>query len=291
MEENVMLIEEETTSGYIPDATRAYLNSISAIPLLTYAQEQELGARMAAGDARAREQLINSNLRLVVSIAKRYLYRSKMPLIDLIQEGNIGLITAADKFDYTRGFKFSTYATYWIKQAIGKYVVENSHSVRIPIHVIEQLSKMGRAANDLALELSREPTTEEIAQRMGIEEKRVKELRSMVKDPISIDQSINEEDDATIGDLIADDEMPLSTELLQNEASQKVERVLNSLEAREADILRRRYGFINGRPQTLEEVGAAYHLSKERIRQIEEGALKKLRNPLRANALKELLEA
>lgn len=291
MEENVMLIEEETEgSGYITDATRAYLNSIHNIPLLTFAQEQKLGERIAAGDKSAREELITSNLRLVVSIAKKYLYRSKMPLLDLIQEGNIGLITAADKFDYTKGFRFSTYATYWIKQAIGKYVVENSHSIRIPVHVIEQLSKMARVSNELAIALNREPTTAEIAAKMEVDEKKVKELRAIVKDPVSIDQSINDEDDATIGDLVADETEAFEETFIQNEATQKVDKVLNSLEAREADILRRRYGFINGRPQTLEEVGAAYHLSKERIRQIEEGALKKLRNPLRANALKELLE-
>lgn len=291
MEENVMLIEEETEgSGYITDATRAYLNSIHNIPLLTFAQEQKLGERIAAGDKSAREELITSNLRLVVSIAKKYLYRSKMPLLDLIQEGNIGLITAADKFDYTKGFRFSTYATYWIKQAIGKYVVENSHSIRIPVHVIEQLSKMARVSNELAIALNREPTTAEIAAKMEVDEKKVKELRAIVKDPVSIDQSINDEDDATIGDLVADETEAFEETFIQNEATQKVDKVLNSLEAREADILRRRYGFVNGRPQTLEEVGAAYHLSKERIRQIEEGALKKLRNPLRANALKELLE-
>ena len=291
MEENVMLIEEETEgSGYITDATHAYLNSIHNIPLLTFAQEQKLGERIAAGDKSAREELITSNLRLVVSIAKKYLYRSKMPLLDLIQEGNIGLITAADKFDYTKGFRFSTYATYWIKQAIGKYVVENSHSIRIPVHVIEQLSKMARVSNELAIALNREPTTAEIAAKMEVDEKKVKELRAIVKDPVSIDQSINDEDDATIGDLVADETEAFEETFIQNEATQKVDKVLNSLEAREADILRRRYGFVNGRPQTLEEVGAAYHLSKERIRQIEEGALKKLRNPLRANALKELLE-
>lgn len=291
MEENVMLIEEETEgSGYITDATRAYLNSIHNIPLLTFAQEQKLGERIAAGDKSAREELITSNLRLVVSIAKKYLYRSKMPLLDLIQEGNIGLITAADKFDYTKGFRFSTYATYWIKQAIGKYVVENSHSIRIPVHVIEQLSKMARVSNELAIALNREPTTAEIAAKMEVDEKKVKELRAIVKDPVSIDQSINDEDDATIGDLVADETEAFEETFIQNEATQKVDKVLNSLEAREVDILRRRYGFVNGRPQTLEEVGAAYHLSKERIRQIEEGALKKLRNPLRANALKELLE-
>lgn len=291
MEENVMLIEEETEgTGYITDATRAYLNSIHNIPLLTFAQEQKLGERIAAGDKSAREELITSNLRLVVSIAKKYLYRSKMPLLDLIQEGNIGLVTAADKFDYTKGFRFSTYATYWIKQAIGKYVVENSHSIRIPVHVIEQLSKMARVSNELAIELNREPTTAEIAARMEVDEKKVKELRAIVKDPVSIDQSINDEDDATIGDLVADETEAFEETFIQSEATQKVDKVLNSLEAREADILRRRYGFVNGRPQTLEEVGAAYHLSKERIRQIEENALKKLRNPLRAKTLKELLE-
>lgn len=291
MEENVMLIEEETEgSGYITDATRAYLNSIHNIPLLTFAQEQKLGERIAAGDKSAREELITSNLRLVVSIAKKYLYRSKMPLLDLIQEGNIGLVTAADKFDYTKGFRFSTYATYWIKQAIGKYVVENSHSIRIPVHVIEQLSKMARVSNELAIALNREPTTAEIAAKMEVDEKKIKELRAIVKDPVSIDQSINDEDDATIGDLVADETEAFEETFIQNEATQKVDKVLSSLDTREADILRRRYGFVNGRPQTLEEVGAAYHLSKERIRQIEEGALKKLRNPLRANALKELLE-
>ena len=291
MEENVMLIEEETEgSGYITDATRAYLNSIHNIPLLTFAQEQKLGERIAAGDKSAREELITSNLRLVVSIAKKYLYRSKMPLLDLIQEGNIGLITAADKFDYTKGFRFSTYATYWIKQAIGKYVVENSHSIRIPVHIIEQLSKMARVSNELAIALNREPTTAEIAAKMEVDEKKVKELRAIVKDPVSIDQNINDEDDATIGDLVADETEAFEETFIQSEATQKVDKVLNSLEAREADILRRRYGFVNGRPQTLEEVGAAYHLSKERIRQIEESALKKLRNPLRANTLKELLE-
>ena len=291
MEENIMLIEEETEgSGYITDATRAYLNSIHNIPLLTFAQEQKLGERIAAGDQNAREELITSNLRLVVSIAKKYLYRSKMPLLDLIQEGNIGLVTAANKFDYTKGFRFSTYATYWIKQAISKYVVENSHSIRIPVHVIEQLSKMARVSNELAIALNREPTTAEIAAKMEVDEKKVKELRAIVKDPVSIDQSINDEDDATIGDLVADETEAFEETFIQNEATQKVDKVLNSLDTREADILRRRYGFVNGRPQTLEEVGAAYHLSKERIRQIEEGALKKLRNPLRANALKELLE-
>lgn len=290
MEENVMILEETEGVGYITDATRAYLTSIRAIPLLTSAQEQALGARILEGDQKAREELISANLRLVVSIAKTYLYRSKMPLLDLIQEGNIGLTIAADKFDYTKGFKFSTYATYWIKQSIGKYVVENSHSIRIPVHVIEQLSKMAKASNDLAIELNREPTIAEIAERMEVTEDKVRMLKNIVKDPVSIDQTINEDEDATIGDLVADEIEAPETDLVKTEATQKIEKVLASLEPREADVLRRRYGLLTGAPQTLEEVGLAYNLSKERIRQIEEKALKKLRNPARASALKELLE-
>lgn len=299
MEDNVMNLEEVENdpidipegAGYISDATRAYLNSIRAIPLLTFEEEQALGARMATGDKSAREKFINSNLRLVVSIAKTYLHRSRMPFLDLIQEGNMGLITAVNKFDYTKRLKFSTYATYWIKQAIGKYVTENSHSMRIPMHVIEQLSKISKATNALAIELERDPTDAEIAARVEMTMEKVKELRSLKKDTVSIDQTINDEDDATLGDLIADkDNEAPEVALMQNEVTQKIEEVFSSLESREADILRRRYGLTTGRPQTLEEVGKVYGLSKERIRQIEEKALKKLRNPMRANILKECME-
>ena len=299
MKDNVMNLEEVENNtidipegaGYISDATRAYLNSIRSIPLLTFEEEQALGARMAKGDKSAREKFINSNLRLVVSIAKTYLYRSRMPFLDLIQEGNMGLITAVDKFDYTKGLKFSTYATYWIKQAIGKYVTENSHSMRIPMHVIEQLSKISKATNALSIELERDPTDAEIAARVEMPVEKVKELRSLKKDTVSIDQTINDEDDATLEDLIADkDNEAPEVALMQNEVTQKIEEVLSSLESREADVLRRRYGLTTGRPQTLEEVGKAYGLSKERIRQIEEKALKKLRNPMRAGALRGCLD-
>ena len=203
----------------------------------------------------------------------------------------MGLITAVDKFDYTKGFKFSTYATYWIKQAIGKYVVENSHSIKIPMHIIEQLSKVGKAANELSIELNREPTNAEIAARVEMPEDKVKELRAMVKDTVSMNQTLNDEEDATLEDLIADnDEEAPALAIMRNEVTEKIDGVLNTLESREADILRRRYGLENGRPQTLEEVGKFYGLSKERIRQIEEKALKKLRNPLRAGVLRECLE-
>ena len=305
MNDNVMNLEtenyviEETigrdsdidTSGYLPDATRAYLKAISKNPLFTADEEQDLGARISAGDKKARESLITSNLRLVVSIAKRYLHRTKIPFLDLIQEGNIGLATAVDKWDYTRGLRFSTYATYWIKQAISKVVVEQSRAIRVPVHVIEQLSKLGKVTNELFQELHREATVSEIALRMEIDEKKVRELQAIVKDPISIDQTINDEEDATIGDLVADDSViPVTDEIHQQQVAQKVEDVLATLDAREADVLRRRYGIGNKRPQTLDEIGSFYGLSKERIRQIEEKALKKLRNPLRAGTLRGCLE-
>jgi RNA polymerase primary sigma factor len=297
MQDNIMVLEteKENSTGenvsVVMEATRAYLKEISKNPLLTAEEEQLLGARIKAGDESAREKLMSANLRLVVSIAKNYVHRTRIPLLDLIQEGNIGLATAVDKWDYSLGYRFSTYATWWIKQAISKSVTDNSRAIRIPTHIIDQLSKLGKVTNELFQALHREPTVIEIAEKMQLTEKKIRELQAIVKDPISIDQTLNDEDEATVGDLIADDsiESPIE-DLYHEEVTQKVETVLASLEKREADILRRRYGFNNGRPQTLEEVGAAYGLSKERIRQIEERALKKLRNPLRASALRELLE-
>jgi len=290
---DVMNLEEFEfdTSVCLPDATKAYMNSISKLPLLTIEQEQELGARLAQGDENARRQLIEGNLRLVVSIAKKYLHRTKIPFLDLIQEGNVGLMKAVEKWDYTMGFKFSTYATYWIKQSISKMVVEQSRAIRIPTHVIEQLSKMSHVTGELIQELHRDPSAAEIAERMGVEEKKVKDLQAIVKDPISIDQNINEEDDVTIGDLVADDsvESPIE-DIYQQEVALKVKSVLSTLEEREADIIARRFGIGYRKAQTLEDIGLAYGLSKERIRQIEEKAMRKLRNPMRTGMLKECLE-
>lgn len=290
MSNNIEFLEKEEVSMQVPEATKAYLYAISKNPLLTQEEEQLLGARILSGDQNARELLITSNLRLVVSIAKKYTLNTRIPLLDLIQEGNTGLIKAVDKWDYTLGYKFSTYATWWIKQSIAKFIKE-SRAIRIPVHVIEQLSKLNRVTSELTQRLQREPSILEIANEMQLPIERVKELQDIIKEPISIDQSINEEDDATVGDLIADDSMenPLDT-FYQQEVTKKIYDVLNTLESREADIIRRRYGIGRKMPQTLEEIGKDYGLSKERIRQIEEKAMRKLRNPMRASMLRECLE-
>ena len=290
MEDNVMILEE-VSCVEVPDVTRAYMKRISRIPLLTQEEEQRLGELIAQGDPFARERLIESNLRLVVSIAKKYTNNTKIPFIDLIQEGNIGLIRAVEKWDYSRGFKFSTYATWWIRQAISKAILDHSRSIRLPVHIIEQLSKMKRAEHDLFQELLREPTAAEIAKYMNIDEDKVKELMAIVKEPVSIDQTINDEDDATIGDLVADDseESPIET-IHCEEVSNAIRNVLSTLETREAEIVALRYGLYGKRPKTLEEVGAIYGLTKERIRQIENKAMNKLRHPMRAGLLKECFD-
>ena len=304
MEDNVMILEvtenfkineeeniiDEKSFGAIPDSTRAYIRAIGRIPLLTFEEEQELGKRIAEGDEAARNRLIESNLRLVVSIAKKYISRTSIPFLDLIQEGNIGLVHAVEKFDYKRGLKFSTYATYWIKQAISKAIATNSRTIRIPTHIIEALSKMNAATRELFQELKREPTIAEIALYMGESEKKVKELSAIVKEPISMESTIGDDEESSIGDLVADDEEAPIEAIYQEEVSNTIKSVLSTLEPREADIISMRFGIGYPAPRTLEEIGAHYSLSKERIRQIEAMALKKLRNPMRTKMLKECLE-
>lgn len=296
MSDNIIILENENlnfdTSVCVPEATRAYIGSISKIPLLTQEQEQELGRRLAQGDKQAREELIQSNLRLVVSVAKKYNGKSaKIPFLDLIQEGNIGLMKAVDKWDYTLGYRFSTYATYWIKQSISKALLDQSRAIRIPVHIIEKLSRMAKVTNELTIELSREPSPKEIAERMNEPEEKIREWRAIVKDPVSIDQRINEDDEATLEDLVADEEdiSPIE-DIHQEEVTRKVADVLSTLDEREADIIARRFGLGNRKAQTLDDIGKDYGLSKERIRQIEEKAMRKLRNPMRAGMLRECLE-
>jgi RNA polymerase primary sigma factor len=295
MSDNVTILEDLDfdTSVCVPEATKAYIHAIGKLPLLTLEQEQELGKMIAQGDADAKKQLTEGNLRLVVSIAKKYNGKSAtLSFLDLIQEGNLGLMQAVDKWDYSMGYKFSTYATYWIKQSISKALANHSRMIRIPPHIIEKLSRLGKVTNELTIELGREPTVKEISIRMEETEENVKKWRAIVKDPISIDQSINDEEDATLADLVADDsiESPIE-DIHQEEIAKKISAVLSTLDQREADIIARRFGIGNQKAQTLEDIGLAYGLSKERIRQIEEKAMKKLRNPMRASMLRECLEA
>lgn len=296
LDEEDLTLEEEIENedevvGYIPDATRAYMIQISRIPLLTYEQEQELGKRLAAGDASARNMLAESNLRLVVSIAKKYINRTKLPLLDLIQEGNIGLMAAIDRFDYTKGYKFSTYATWWIRQAIAKAAVENSRAIRVPMHIIEALSKMNTAIRLLHQELEREPSSAEIAAKMGIEESKVKQLQSIVKDPVSMDTTINEDEDVTVGDLVADESVEdPGASIFREQIHATIYEVLDTLDEREKRVLELRYGLCDNKPKTLDEIGQLFDLTRERIRQIEDKALRKLRNPVRSARLKTCLE-
>ena len=301
MEENVMILEVENftidkeekidfAEGTIPDATRAYIYQISRIPLLTFEEEQELGKRIAAGDEDARQKLIESNLRLVVSIAKKYMTRTRIPFLDLVQEGNIGLVTAVEKFDYTRGLKFSTYATYWIKQAISRAVTEQSRMIRIPTNVIEALSKMNKITHELLQKLNREPTTEEIAMAMEVSIDTVKKLQTIVKEPISMETTLSDDDDSSIGDLVADETEEPMEKLWKEDVSKKIHEILATLDPREAEIIAMRYGIGFPKARTLEEIGKQFGLTKERIRQIETKALHKLRNPIRSAQLRECLE-
>lgn len=289
-EEANMEVEEANISA-IPDATRAYMHQIGRIPLLSFEQEQELGQRIAAGDIEARNKLVESNLRLVVSIAKRYTGRSRMSFLDLVQEGTMGLIRAVDKFDYTMGYKFSTYATYWIRQAISKAVAEQSRTIRVPMHIIEALSKLNTVTRKLFQELEREPTAEEIAARMELTVEKVKELMTIVKEPTSLDTTLTDDDETTVGDLVADESVEdFNTSIFQEEVAKTIQEVLLTLDPREQEVITMRYGLKGTKARTLEEIGNHFSLTKERIRQIEEKALRKLRNPIRSEKLRYCLE-
>lgn len=274
----------------IDDPVRMYLKEIGRIPLLSPEEEVDLAKKMEQGDEKAKRRLAEANLRLVVSIAKRYVGRG-MLFLDLIQEGNLGLIKAVEKFDYRKGYKFSTYATWWIRQAITRAIADQARTIRIPVHMVETINKLIRVSRQLLQELGREPNPEEIAHEMGITEEKVREIMKIAQEPVSLETPIGEEEDSHLGDFIEDHEAKAPAE----EASftllrEQLEDVLTTLTDREQKVLRLRFGLDDGRARTLEEVGQQFGVTRERIRQIEAKTLRKLRHPSRSKKLKDYLE-
>ena len=296
-EEDLQLVEEEklvdtdeiSEAMSLNDPVRMYLKEIGKIPLLTPDEEQALARKMAEGDEAAHQKMVEANLRLVVSIAKRYVGRG-LPLLDLIQEGNLGLIKAVSKFDYTKGYKFSTYATWWIRQAISRAIADHARTIRIPVHMVETMNRVSRASHELVQELGRDPTPQEIAKRLHVPVEKVVEIMRVAQEPISLETPVGEEDDSHLGDFIQDEEAfepadAASYALLREQLAD----VLKTLTPREEKVLRLRYGLTDGKLHTLEEVGEEFNVTRERIRQIEAKALRKLRHPSRSKVLKDFL--
>lgn len=274
----------------IDDPVRMYLKEIGRIPLLSHEQELDLATRMAEGDEDAKHRLAEANLRLVVSVAKRYVGRG-MQFLDLIQEGNLGLIKAVDKFDYRKGFKFSTYSTWWIRQAITRAIADQARTIRIPVHMVETINKLVRVNRQLLQELGREPRHDEIAKAMGISEDKVREIIKIAQDPVSLETPIGEEEDSHLGDFIPDDDAPAPDNMAtQAMLKRQLNEVLSTLTPREEKVLRLRFGLDDGRTRTLEDVGKEFNVTRERIRQIEAKALRKLRHPSRSRRLKDYLD-
>lgn len=274
----------------IDDPVRMYLKEIGRVPLLTAEEEIRLAKRMEEGDEEAKRRLAEANLRLVVSIAKRYVGRG-MLFLDLIQEGNLGLIKAVEKFDYNKGYKFSTYATWWIRQAITRAIADQARTIRIPVHMVETINKLIRVSRQLLQELGREPLPEEIAKQMGIAVERVREIMKIAQEPVSLETPIGEEEDSHLGDFIEDQDAPAPAEAASFMLlKEQLEEVLETLTPREEKVLRLRFGLDDGRARTLEEVGQNFGVTRERIRQIEAKALRKLRHPSRSKKLKDFLE-
>ena len=274
----------------VDDPVRMYLKEIGKVPLLTAEEEIELAKRMEKGDEEAKKRLCEANLRLVVSIAKRYVGRG-MLFLDLIQEGNLGLIKAVDKFDYTKGYKFSTYATWWIRQAITRSIADQARTIRIPVHMVETINKLIRVSRQLLQTYGREPTPDEIAKEMGISVEKVREIQKIAQEPVSLETPIGEEEDSHLGDFIPDEDVPAPAEAAAfSMLKEQLVEVLDTLTEREQKVLRLRFGLDDGRARTLEEVGKEFNVTRERIRQIEAKALRKLRHPSRSKRLKDFLD-
>ena len=283
------LEELDDSNVKLDDPIRMYLKEIGKIKLLTPEEELEVAKKMAEGDEDARKRMSEANLRLVVSIAKRYVGRG-MQLLDLIQEGNLGLMKAVEKFDYTKGYKFSTYATWWIRQSITRAIADQARTIRIPVHMVETINRVLRTSHAMVQKLGREPTTTEIAEELHMEVSKVEEILKIAQEPVSLETPIGEEEDSHLGDFIQDDEASQPSE----EASytllrEQLEEVLSTLTPREEQVLRMRFGLVDGKPHTLEEVGKEFDVTRERIRQIESKALRKLRHPSRSKKLRDFL--
>ena len=273
----------------VEDPVRMYLREIGKIPLLNYEEELELAKKVLEGDEEAKQKLAESNLRLVVSIAKKYVGRG-MLFLDLIQEGNMGLIKAVEKFDYTKGYKFSTYATWWIRQAITRAIADQARTIRIPVHMVETINKLIRTSRDLLQRLGREPTPEEISKEIELPVEKVLEIQKIAQDPVSLETPIGEEDDSHLGDFIQDDDSPAPQDsVAYTLLKEQLEEVMNTLTPREAKVLKLRFGLEDGKARTLEEVGKEFMVTRERIRQIEAKALRKLRHPSRSKKLKDYM--
>ena len=279
-------LDEIITQVSVDDPVKTYLKDIGKVPLLTGDEEIELAKRMAEGDEAAKAKLSESNLRLVVSIAKRYVSRSNMQFLDLIQEGNIGLLKAVEKFDFTKGFRFSTYATWWIRQSITRAIADQARTIRVPVHMVETINRLTRTTRTLIQKLGRDPTASEIASAMGLTEARVAEIQKIARDPISLETTIGDEEDSKISDFIEDETavspLEATSQVLLRE---QLLSVIETLTPREQKVIRMRYGLDNSHPRTLEEVGKEFNVTRERIRQIEAKALRKLRHPNRSKKL------
>ena len=290
-EPNLSTIDLSVPDGIsIDDPVRMYLKEIGKVPLLSADEEVILAKRIQDGDAEAKQRLEEANLRLVVSIAKRYVGRG-MQFLDLIQEGNLGLIKAAEKFDYEKGFKFSTYATWWIRQAITRAIADQARTIRVPVHMVENINKLTRAKRELVQKYGREPSPEELAEYMEISVERVMEIQKISQEPVSLETPVGEEDDSHLGDFVQDDHMPVPEDMATQQALKaQIAEALGTLSERERKVLELRFGLLDGKTRTLEEVGAEFKVTRERIRQIEAKALRKLRQPSRSRRLRDYLE-